>query len=106
MLCPKGSSQLSGFDITEEDKARTATAWQTQWEEPWQEIQNCRVQAQRRIPVSGKHLAHVVVELPAGRRSLDENGGEGHSHRVLQRAEKTYAHKDITETDENCVAAK
>ena len=48
----------------------------------------------------------MVVDSPAGRRSLDENGGEGHSHRVLQRAEKTYAHKDITETDENCVAVE
>ena len=54
----------------------------------------------------GKHHADVVADSSAGRRSLDENGGEGHSHRVLQRAEKTYAHKDVTETDENCVASK
>ena len=56
----------------------------------------------------GKHAADVVADSPAGRRSFDENDGEGHSRRVLQLSCLPVCSQEnlCGETDENSVAAK
>ena len=57
---------------------------------------------------AGKHAADVVADSPAGRRSFDENAGEGHSCRVLQLSSLPVCSQEnlCGETDENGVAAK
>ena len=50
------------------------------WKEPRQKVQNRRVHAQRRVPISGGHFAEVFAD-PLASRSLDEDDGARHSSR-------------------------
>ena len=77
------------------------------WTEPRQKVQDGRVHAPRRVPSSGEHIAAVVADTHASRRTSDEDVGKGHSRLIFQQAKKVHASKKPPQkVFERCVAAK